>query len=115
MYYPCLLQVAIKYIRKSKIHDEHDLNRIRREIQIMSTLRHPHIINVNEGKEKLACAIYFLSVQWLWWWLWCYPLIVMMMLIVVMIGDDDGGGGGNDEDDDGGDDCYWWWWSYWWW
>lgn len=45
-----VFQVAIKYIKKSKIRDEHDLNRIRREIKIMSTLQHPNVVNVNEGK-----------------------------------------------------------------
>lgn len=53
-------QVAIKYIRKSKIHDEHDLNRIRREIKIMSSLRHPHIVRVNEvfeNKDKIILVM----------------------------------------------------------
>jgi len=45
-------QVAIKYIKKSKIQDEHDLNRIRREIKIMSSLHHPHIVNVYEVYEN---------------------------------------------------------------
>lgn len=53
-------QFAIKYIRKSKIHDEHDLNRIRREIKIMSSLRHPHIIQVHEvfeNKDKIILVM----------------------------------------------------------
>ncbi|KAL4226645.1 NUAK SNF1-like kinase 1 [Mactra antiquata] len=53
-------QFAIKYIRKSKIHDEHDLNRIRREIKIMSSLNHPHIIKVNEvfeNKDKIILVM----------------------------------------------------------
>jgi len=49
MFFICF-QVAIKYIKKTKIRDEHDLNRIRREIKIMSTLEHPNIVNVTEGK-----------------------------------------------------------------
>lgn len=44
------LQVAIKSIRKEKIKDEQDLVHIRREIEIMSTLCHPHIITIYEGK-----------------------------------------------------------------
>ncbi|CAL1539045.1 unnamed protein product, partial [Lymnaea stagnalis] len=40
--------VAIKYIKKTKIQDENDLVRIRREIQILSSLRHKHIVNIRE-------------------------------------------------------------------
>lgn len=43
-------QVAIKSIRKEKIKDEQDMVHIRREIEIMSSLRHPHIISIYEGK-----------------------------------------------------------------
>lgn len=42
-------KVAIKSIRKEKIKDEQDLVHIRREIEIMSTLCHPHIITIYEG------------------------------------------------------------------
>lgn len=42
-------QVAIKSIRKEKIKDEQDMVHIRREIEIMSSLRHPHIISIYEG------------------------------------------------------------------
>ncbi|KAL8569911.1 NUAK SNF1-like kinase 1 [Nucella lapillus] len=45
-------QVAIKYVKKTKIRDEMDLKRIRREIRILSTLRHPHIINIRQVFEK---------------------------------------------------------------
>ena len=45
-----MFQVAIKYIKKQKINDNTDLSRLRREIQIMASLKHPHIINVREGK-----------------------------------------------------------------
>lgn len=44
-----LLQVAIKTIKKSKIESDQDLVRIRREIQIMSSIQHPHIIHIYEG------------------------------------------------------------------
>ncbi|CAG5117938.1 unnamed protein product, partial [Candidula unifasciata] len=44
--------VAIKYIKKTKIEDENDLIRIRREIQILSSLRHKHIVNIREVFEK---------------------------------------------------------------
>ncbi|XP_059150483.1 NUAK family SNF1-like kinase 1 [Physella acuta] len=44
--------VAIKYIKKTKIQDENDLVRIRREIQILSSLRHKHIVNIREVFEK---------------------------------------------------------------
>lgn len=47
----CILcsQVAIKSVRKDKIKDEQDLLHIRREIEIMSSLNHPHIIAIHEG------------------------------------------------------------------
>lgn len=41
--------MAIKSIRKDKIKDEQDLLHIRREIEIMSSLNHPHIIAIHEG------------------------------------------------------------------
>ncbi|NXO51327.1 NUAK2 kinase, partial [Aramus guarauna] len=44
--------VAIKSIRKDKIKDEQDLVHIRREIEIMSSLNHPHIISVHEVFEN---------------------------------------------------------------
>lgn len=47
-------QVAIKSIRKDKIKDEQDLVHIRREIEIMSSLNHPHIIAVHEGEASSA-------------------------------------------------------------
>ncbi|NXQ18180.1 NUAK2 kinase, partial [Peucedramus taeniatus] len=46
--------VAIKSIRKDKIKDEQDLVHIRREIEIMSSLNHPHIIAVHEVFENSA-------------------------------------------------------------
>ncbi|XP_046340332.2 NUAK family SNF1-like kinase 1 [Haliotis rufescens] len=53
-------QVAIKYIKKTKIHDETDLNRIRREIGILSSLKHPHIVNIRgvfEKKDKIVMVM----------------------------------------------------------
>uniref|UniRef100_A0A7M4EW99 non-specific serine/threonine protein kinase n=2 Tax=Crocodylus porosus TaxID=8502 RepID=A0A7M4EW99_CROPO len=44
--------VAIKSIRKDKIKDEQDLIHIRREIEIMSSLNHPHIIAIHEVFEN---------------------------------------------------------------
>ncbi|XP_061869484.1 NUAK family SNF1-like kinase 2 [Colius striatus] len=44
--------VAIKSIQKDKIKDEQDLVHIRREIEIMSSLNHPHIIAVHEVFES---------------------------------------------------------------
>lgn len=47
-------QVAIKTIKKAKIETEADLVRIRREIQIMSSVQHPNIIHIYEG-EFIFC------------------------------------------------------------
>ncbi|XP_033619398.1 NUAK family SNF1-like kinase 1 [Fukomys damarensis] len=44
--------VAIKSIRKDKIKDEQDMVHIRREIEIMSSLSHPHIISIYEVFEN---------------------------------------------------------------
>ena len=43
-------QVAIKTIKKSRIENPHDLARIRREIDFMTSLNHPYIIRIKEGK-----------------------------------------------------------------
>ena len=51
-------EVAIKTIKKAKIETEADLVRIRREIQIMSSVRHPNIIHIYEG--NFTSAAYFL-------------------------------------------------------
>ncbi|XP_069489245.1 NUAK family SNF1-like kinase 2 isoform X2 [Ambystoma mexicanum] len=48
----CPVWVAIKSIRKEKIKDEQDLVHIRREIEIMSSLNHPHIIAIHEVFEN---------------------------------------------------------------
>lgn len=47
------LQVAIKSIRKENIKDEQDLTHIRREIEIMSSLNHPYIITIYEGRTEV--------------------------------------------------------------
>lgn len=46
-------EVAIKTIKKSKIEAEADLVRIRREVQIMSSVKHPNIIHIYEGISNL--------------------------------------------------------------
>ncbi|XP_038605050.1 NUAK family SNF1-like kinase 2 [Tachyglossus aculeatus] len=56
--------VAIKLIRKDKIKDEQDLMHIRREIEIMSSLNHPHIISIHEVFEnstKIVIAMEYAS------------------------------------------------------
>ncbi|XP_036387580.1 NUAK family SNF1-like kinase 2 [Megalops cyprinoides] len=56
--------VAIKSIRKEKIKDEQDLIHIRREIEIMSSLNHPHIITVYEvfeNKHKIVIVMEYAS------------------------------------------------------
>lgn len=45
-------EVAIKTIKKCKIETEADLIRIRREIQIMSSVQHPNIIHIYEVFEN---------------------------------------------------------------
>jgi serine/threonine protein kinase len=44
-------QVAIKTIKKSRIENPHDLARIRREIDFMTSLNHPYIIRIKEGRN----------------------------------------------------------------
>ncbi|XP_071383187.1 NUAK family SNF1-like kinase 1, partial [Centroberyx affinis] len=56
--------VAIKSIRKEKIRDEQDMVHIRREIEIMSALRHPHIISIYEvfeNKDKIVIVMEYAS------------------------------------------------------
>lgn len=55
-------EVAIKTIKKCKIETEADLVRIRREIQIMSSVQHPNIIHIYEGtftKKNIFLLIEF--------------------------------------------------------
>ncbi|KAH0616967.1 hypothetical protein JD844_028488 [Phrynosoma platyrhinos] len=57
-------QVAIKSIRKDKIKDEQDMVHIRREIEIMSSLSHPHIITIYEvfeNKDKIVIIMEYAS------------------------------------------------------
>ncbi|XP_026111224.1 NUAK family SNF1-like kinase 1, partial [Carassius auratus] len=54
----------IKSIRKEKIKDEQDMVHIRREIEIMSSLRHPHIISIYEvfeNKDKIVIVMEYAS------------------------------------------------------
>uniref|UniRef100_A0A4X2K4B8 non-specific serine/threonine protein kinase n=1 Tax=Vombatus ursinus TaxID=29139 RepID=A0A4X2K4B8_VOMUR len=56
--------VAIKSIRKDKIKDEQDMIHIRREIEIMSSLSHPHIISIYEvfeNKDKIVIIMEYAS------------------------------------------------------
>lgn len=46
--------VAIKTIKKSRIENPHDLARIRREINFMTSLNHPYIIKIKEGSTSRA-------------------------------------------------------------
>lgn len=48
-YFFLVLQVAVKIIKKNTIENAQDLIRIRREIRIMSALKHPNIIEIKEG------------------------------------------------------------------
>lgn len=42
--------MAIKSIAKKKVANEQDLTRIRREIEIMASLSHKHVIQIYEGE-----------------------------------------------------------------
>ncbi|MED6270708.1 hypothetical protein CHARACLAT_013112, partial [Characodon lateralis] len=56
--------VAVKSIRKEKIKDEQELVHIRREIEIMSSLCHPHIITIYEvfeNKDKIVIVMEYAS------------------------------------------------------
>lgn len=53
-------EVAIKTIKKCKIETEADLVRIRREVQIMSSVQHPNIIHIYEGKHILEIFFFVL-------------------------------------------------------
>ncbi|CAF2151541.1 unnamed protein product [Rotaria magnacalcarata] len=53
-------QVAIKTIKKSRIENPHDLARIRREIDFMTSLNHPYIIKIKEvyeSREKIILVM----------------------------------------------------------
>ncbi|XP_072178291.1 NUAK family SNF1-like kinase 1 [Diadema setosum] len=57
-------QVAIKSIPKNKIEDPEDMRRIRQEIELMSTLDHPNIVNIYEvfeSKEKIVIVMEYAS------------------------------------------------------
>ncbi|CAF1066600.1 unnamed protein product [Brachionus calyciflorus] len=53
-------QVAIKIIHKNRIENKQDLARVRREIEFMSRLNHPHIVKileVYESSEKIILVM----------------------------------------------------------
>ncbi|XP_032828237.2 NUAK family SNF1-like kinase 1 [Petromyzon marinus] len=53
-------KVAIKFISKERIKNEKDMCQIRREIEIMSSLHHPHIVSifeVFENKDKMVIVM----------------------------------------------------------
>lgn len=55
-------EVAIKTIKKSKIDNEEDMQRVRREIQIMRSIEHPHIIHIYEefeNKDKIVLIMQY--------------------------------------------------------
>lgn len=57
-------QVAIKTVPKSKIKDPQDLKRIHKEIEIMASMVHPHIIAIHEvfeNKEKIVLVMEYAS------------------------------------------------------
>ncbi|CAG2163353.1 unnamed protein product [Oppiella nova] len=57
-------EVAIKTIKKSKVESDQDLIRIRREIQIMSSIQHPHIIHIYEvfeNRDKIVLVMQYAS------------------------------------------------------
>ncbi|XP_041457983.1 NUAK family SNF1-like kinase 1 [Lytechinus variegatus] len=57
-------QFAIKSIPKNKIEDPEDMRRIRQEIELMSTLDHPNIVNIYEvfeSKEKIVIVMEYAS------------------------------------------------------
>ncbi|KRZ06321.1 NUAK family SNF1-like kinase 1 [Trichinella zimbabwensis] len=57
-------QVAIKVIKKLSIENSQDLLRIRREIQVMSMLKHPNIIEIKEvfeNDEKIVIIMEYAS------------------------------------------------------
>ncbi|UJR10177.1 hypothetical protein I4U23_014392 [Adineta vaga] len=57
-------QVAIKTIKKSRIENPHDLARIRREIDFMTSLNHPYIIRIKEvyeSREKIILVMEYAS------------------------------------------------------
>jgi len=57
-------QVAIKVIHKNRIENTQDLARVRREIEFMSNLNHPHIVKileVYESSEKIILVMEYAS------------------------------------------------------
>ncbi|GFY48122.1 NUAK family SNF1-like kinase 1 [Trichonephila inaurata madagascariensis] len=68
-------EVAIKTIKKAKIESEEDMLRIRREIYIMTSIRHPHIIHINEvfeTRQKIVIVMQYASGGELYDYLGCH-------------------------------------------
>ncbi len=56
--------VAVKYLRKSFLHDEHTVRRFLEEARTVARLRHPHIIAVH-GLGRTPGGGYFLVMDWI--------------------------------------------------
>ncbi|XP_054709266.1 uncharacterized protein LOC129218972 [Uloborus diversus] len=68
-------EVAIKTIKKAKIENDEDMLRIRREIHIMTSIRHPHIIHIYEvfeTKQKIVLVMQYASGGELYDYLGCH-------------------------------------------
>lgn len=84
--------VAIKTIKKSRIENPHDLARIRREIDFMTSLNHPYIIKIKEGLISLVFKIdfnhflfrfQFMKVERKLFLLWIMPVEENCMIISI--------------------------------
>ncbi|GFU06873.1 hypothetical protein NPIL_304131 [Nephila pilipes] len=71
-------KVAIKTIKKAKIESEEDMLRIRREIHIMASIRHPYIIHINEvfeTRQKIVIVMQYASGGELYDYLGCHHIL----------------------------------------
>ncbi|XP_055926533.1 probable serine/threonine-protein kinase MARK-A [Argiope bruennichi] len=71
-------EVAIKTIKKAKIENEEDMLRIRREIHIMTSIRHPHIIHIHEvfeTRQKIVIVMQYASGGELYDYLGCHETL----------------------------------------
>lgn len=72
------VEVAVKTIKKAKIENEEDMLRIRREIHIMTSLRHPHIIHIHEvfeTRQKIVIVMQYASGGELYDYLGCHQTL----------------------------------------